>query len=351
MKNRFDELRRMNWNMPDGKQKLAVLEEMIRIADRYMTEEDAYDARINYMSAALEAGTPEKMLIAFSWCLSKFEKSPGEYSHHSIMWHYKWVLNEIWQMPEFSLEQIERIYEDFKEKCLKYGYNLRAYYQQKVNFMLSQGMPTDAAAFYKLWRSTPRDSLADCKACEQNLFGEYLFKINHVKKGIQAVKPILDGKMKCRSIPQNTYSQIIVPLLKLKEFDKAVSIANKAIRLLKGPQFIEEYGVFLEFFTVTDLPKAEKLYNQTIRFGLESKIGWDRFQYFLSARQFLREWSKKRRRKKLAESDLVTLDWLDLEISSLADSFNRRNGNAYMNQYIVDKDKITDRLIEAYQLQ
>lgn len=351
MKNRFDELRRGSWNMPDGRQKLAVLEEMIRIADRYMTEEDAFDTRINYLSAALEAGYPEKMLVAFSWCLSKFEKSPGEYSHHNIMWHYKWVLNEIWQLPEFSLEQIERIYEDFKEKCLKYGYNLRAYYQQKVNFMLSQGMLTEAAEFYKMWRSTPRDSLADCKACEQNLFGVYQFKINHLKRGIQTLKPILDGKMQCRSIPQNTYSQVIMPLLKLKEYENAIATAKKAIRLLEGPQFIVEYGIFLEFFTVTDLPKAEKIYNQTIRFGLESKVGWARFQYFLSVRQFLRMWSKKKRRKKLAESDRVSLDWLDLEIASLADSFNRRNGNAYMNQFIMDKDKNIRRLVEAYQRQ
>jgi len=351
MKHRFNELRRGSWNMPDGKQKLAVLEEMIVLADRYMTEEDGYNTRMGYMSAALEAGCRERMLVAFSWCLSKFDNSPSEYSHHGLLWHYKWVLNEIWRMPEFSLEQVERIYEDFKERCLKYGYNLRPYYQQKVNFMLSQGMISEAAEFYKLWRSTPRDALADCKACEQNLFGEYMFKINHLKKGLQAVKPILEGKMSCRSVPQNTYGQMIVPLLKLNEYDQAAAIAKKALRVLKGPQFIEEQGIFLEFFTVTDMPKAVKIYNGTIRYGLESKVGWDRFNYFLSVRIFLREWNKKKRRKKLAESDRVTLDWLDREIASLADSFNRRNGNVYMNQFIADKDKNMNRLIEAYPIQ
>jgi hypothetical protein len=351
MKNRFDELRRGSWNMTDGKQKLAVLEEMIRIADRYMTEEEAYDARINYMSAALEAGCQERMLVAFSWCLSRFEKAPSEYSQHELMWHYKWVLNGIWRMSEFSLNQVESVFDDFKQMCLKYGFNLRPYYQQKVNFMLSQGMISEAADMYRLWRSTPRDALADCKACEQNLFAEYLFKINHLKKGLQAVKPILDGKMSCRSIPLNTYSKITVPLLKLKEFELASTTAKKAIRLLKGPQFIEEHGIFLEFFTVTDLPKAVKIYNDTIRYGLESKVGWDRFNYFLSVRIFLIEWNKKKRRKKLAESDKVTMEWLDREISSLADSFNRRNGNVYLYEFIAEKEKNTYRLIKAYQLQ
>ena len=348
MKNRYDELRRVSWSMTDSKQKLVVLEEMILIADRFRTEEDAYDARISYMSAALEAGCREKILVAFSWCLSKFEKKPGEYSEHTLMWYYKWVLNEIWRMPEFSLEQVERIYEDFKQKCLKYEYNLRPYYQQKVNFMLSQGMALEAMEFYKLWRSTPRDALADCKACEQSLFGQYLFKINHNRRGMQTVKPILDGKMRCQSIPQNTYSQTIVPLLKLKEYDQAVVIAKKALRLLKGPQFLEEHGIFLEFFTVTDLPKAVKIYNETIRYGLESKVGWDKFNYFLSVRIFLREWGQKKRRKKLAESERVTLDWLDQEIAALCQAFNRRNGNDYMSQFIADKDSNTRRLIAAY---
>jgi len=350
MRIRYNELRDASWNLPDGRQKLAVLEEMIQIADRYMTEEDAFDARISYISAAQEAGCSEKTLVAFSWCLAKFDKTPGAYSHHTIMWHYKWVLNEIWKFPEFSLEQIERIYEDFKEKCLIYGYNLRAYYQQKVNFMLSQGMLTEAAEYYKLWRSTPRDSLADCKACEQNLFGVYQFKINHLKRGMLTVKPILDGKMQCRSIPQNTYSQVIVPLLKLKEYEIAMTTAKKAIQSLKGPQYIVEYGIFLEFFTVTNLAKAEKIYNQTIRFSLESKVGWDRLQYFLSAREFLRTWNKKKRRKKLAESDRVSLDWLDHEIAVLAEAFNQRNGNSYMNQLISDKEKNTRRLVEAYSM-
>ncbi|RJX37133.1 hypothetical protein D3P09_24825 [Paenibacillus pinisoli] len=348
MRNRFNELRRGSWSITDEKQKVATFEEMIVMADRYMTEEDAYDTRINYMSAALDAGSREKILVAFSWCLAKFEQTPGEYSVHTLLWYYKWVLNEIWRMPEFSLDQVERIYEDFKQKCIQHGYNLRPYYQQKVNFLLSQGMLAEATEFYKLWRATPRDSLADCKACEQNLFGVYQFKMNHYKRGMGTLKPILEGKMSCHAVPQNTYSHTIVPLLKLKEYDQAIAIAKKARRLIKGPQFLEEHGIFLEFFTVTDLPKAVKIYNDTIRYGLDSKVGWDRFHYFLSVRMFLAEWHKKSRRKKLAEADRVTMDWLDWEIARLAEAFDRRNGNSYMTGFIEEKSLHTRRLIAAF---
>ncbi|MBW7453275.1 hypothetical protein ACFOLF_18270 [Paenibacillus sepulcri] len=348
MKNRFNHLRRQTWSMPDGVQKLALLEEAIHIADKYLTEENAYDARMDYSNAALECGCPERIFISFSWCLAKFENSPGVYSTFNIMWHYKWILGQLWRIPQFSLEQIEQIFDDFKEKCSKYGYSLRAYYQQQVNFKMSQGNMEEAAIHYKQWRAANRDSLSDCKACEQNLFGRYHFMINQNKKGMQTVKPILEGKLQCRSIPQNTYSQIINPLLKLGEYERAISTANKAFRTITGPGYLTEYGIFMEFFTVTDMRKAVKLYERTIRLGLESRVPWDQLQYLLSLRHFLQEWSKTRRRKKLLESDTVTLSWLDNEIQSIAELFNARNGNDYMTQYISEKELNFRRLVLAY---
>lgn len=348
MKNRFAELRRGSWSMPEGRQKVAVLEEMILIADKYMTEQDAYNARISYLSAAQQAGCREKIIVAFAWCLARYERAPADYSAHQLLWYYKWVLNEIWRMPELGLEHVGGVFEDFKRKCEEHGYSLRPYYQQKVNFMLSQGMMNEAVECYKLWRAAPRDALSDCRACEQNLFGQYDFKMNRNRKGLRTIKPILDGKMSCQSIPQNTYSQAIVPLLKLKEYEHAAAIAKKALRLIKGPQYLEEHGIFLEFHTITDLSKASKIYNETIRYALESRVAWDRLNYFLAARVFLAEWGKKKRRKKLAEWERVTPEWLDNEVAILREAFNRRNGNTYMTQLMADKDKHIRRLLAAY---
>jgi len=348
MKNRYDELKRETWRMPDGKQKLTLLEESIRLADKYLTEEDAYNARMGYSSAALDCGCPERIFVSFSWCLAKFEQQPSEYPSSTIMWHYKWVLEQVWRIPQFSKEKIEQVFDDFREKCLNYGYSLRTYYQKKVSMLLSMGNLKEAAHYYPQWRAAPRDQLSDCKACEQNLFGIYYFEINHNKRGMQAVKPILEGKMSCRVIPQNTYSHIVSPLLKLGEFDQAISIANKAFNSIEGPPYLEEYGIFMEFFTVTDMKRAVKLYERTIGLGLECRMPWDRMHYLLSVRLFLQEWSKAKRRKKLIESDKVTLEWLNEEIDSLVHSFNARNGNDYLNQYIKDKQMNFDRVVAAY---
>lgn len=334
--------------MPNSLQKLAMLEEAILIADKYMTEEDAYDARMGYTSTALECGCPERTFVSFAWCLSKFEKTPGLYSSHSILWHYKWILNQVWRLPQVSLEQIQSIFEDFKEKCLQYGYSLRVYYQQSMNLMLSQGRLEEAADYYRQWRTAPSDSLSDCRACEQNRFGSYYFQINHNKRGMQAVKPILDGKISCRSVPQATYSRVISPLLKLGDYEQALRIAKKAFRTLEGPEYLEEYGIFMEFFTVTDMNKAVKLYERTIHLGLACKMPLDRLHYLISVRLFLQQWSQAKRRKKLVESETVTLAWLDEEIGMLAAAFNERNGNDYLTAFIADKEANMQRLVNAY---
>lgn len=348
MKQRYEQLQQETWGMPDGRQKLALMEEAIRLADQYLTEDEAYEARMDYSSAAMECGCPERQLVSFAWCLAKFEQKPGDYSAYSLMWHYKWVLNQIWQYPQLSLEVIESVFDDFKEKCVRYGYSLRPYYQQKVYWLLSQGNKEEAARYYKEWRGAPRDGLADCQACEQNLFGEYYFSINANKRGMQAVRPILEGKMHCHVIPDHTYSAVISPLLKLGEYDRAMAIANKAVRELAGPEVLVEYGVFLEFYAITDIRRAVKLYEKTIDLGLASRNPWNKLNYLLSVRFFLREWQRTKRRKKLREADTVTLPWLDQEIAALTEAFNKRNGTRYVDEYVQDKEQTVTRLTQAF---
>ncbi|MFS0725298.1 hypothetical protein [Paenibacillus sp. 1P07SE] len=348
MKQRFDELKRSTWELPSGRQKLAVLEEMIRIADRYMTEEQAYDARIGYLSEASEAGCQEKLLVIFAWCLAKFEQNPGDYSAHTLMWYYKWALNSAWQIPELTLAQVDSLFEDFREKCLRHGYSLRMYYMNKVNSLLSQGRLPEAAAAYKLWRTEPRDALADCLACERHMLGTYHIGIGHIRRGLQQLKPILEGQMSCRHIPQQTYGHIILPLLQLQEPERAHALARKALPRLDGPAYLPELGAFLSFYTVTNLSKAEKLYRQTIHLGLESRAGWDRLHYLLAVRQFLREWHRKKRRKRLAASDRVTIPWLDEQLALLAAAFDRRNGNDHISRLITDADSRVNKLIKVY---
>lgn len=344
MKQRFDQLRNEAWSMPDGKQKLAVLEEAIRMADLYMTKEDAFYARMTYSETALDSGFEERFIVSFSWCLSQFEKKPDTHSSFSIIWHYKWLINQIWRFSQFGAAQIEAVFDDFKAKCLQYGHSLRPYYQNLHRYELSRGNFEAAQTNYELWRKSPRDGMSDCRACEQNAFGYYHFRLGRYKRGLQTIKPIMDGRMTCKSIPQNTYSHMLLPLLETDQAEEAAKMAKKGARLLSGPTSLTDYGSFLAYYAIADINKAAKWYEQTIHYALESRVGWDRFLFLSSARAFLSVWHEQNRRRKLKTSAEITNDWIKQETDALANAFDRRNGNDYCARLLSQRVKQVRKL-------
>ncbi|GFN31497.1 hypothetical protein [Paenibacillus xylaniclasticus] len=348
MRSRFNGLRNQVWELPKGKQQLILMEEAIRLADEHLTPSDAYEARMSYSNMAVDLGYPERLLISFAWCLAEFDRKPGEHSAHTIMWHYKWVLARGWQFPQIATSEIERIFADFKERCLKYGFSLRPYYQQLVHYHLAKGEREEAQRCYKEWKSAKRDYFSDCSACEQDSYGRYYFDLNQNKRGMRVIKPILEGKVSCRSVPQSTYVNMVEPLLKLGQFEEAKEAAKKAVRSLDGAGYLTEFGLLLEYYTLTDMAKAAKLFERTISYGLECRMPWMRFLYFVSVRLFLLHWHAGSRRKKLAAPEYVTLEWVEQETSRLADAFDRRNGNSHCRSLAASKERQMMKLQAAY---
>lgn len=340
MKQRFEELRLQASLLPDGKQKLLLLEEAIQIADQYLTKREAYEARMEHTDVACSAGYADRMIVSFAWCLSRFEGSPGEYSQSELLWKYKWVLNQIWHLPQLDVGRIDAVFDDFKAKYLQYGYSLRPYYRNRVVLLQSLGRMEEAEREYKLWREAPRDSMSDCRACEQNDFGYFYFRMGEPEEGIKALKPILAGKMTCHAVPENTYGQLILPLAVLGRADEALRYARLAHdNIGEGPYYLYEYGVLLEFYTAADIRQAAKIYERSIRHGLECKMPWDRFHYFLAVRQFLQEWERRPGKRQLLGTEHVTLEWLDREIATIAEAFDARGSNRYMHQLIANKER------------
>ncbi|MDQ0059364.1 hypothetical protein [Paenibacillus harenae] len=337
MKQRYDELRSEAWNLPDGKQKVTVLEEAVRIADLYMSKEDAYYARMSYSEAALMSGFEERFIVSFAWCLSQFEKQPELYDSHQLIWHYKWLIGIIWRFPQFGAVQIADIYYDFKRMCLQYGHSLRPYYSKIHMYALVSGHAELAQTYYEAWRKAPYDAMSDCRACEQNMFGYFHLASGRYKRGLQTLKPILSGKMSCRSIPQNTYSHVLMPLLEIDQHDEAAKLARKCSRMLKGPGYLEEYGRLIGYYAATDLNKAAKLLESTAAYAISNKTDWNRFQYLIGAKAFFSLWNEKKRKRKLNVHSSFTSEWVEAESERLARAFDDRNGNEYCQGLLAHK--------------
>lgn len=345
MKERYNDLRNKAWELPTGAQKLALLEESIRIADQYLSKREAYDARIAYSQSALFAGYVDRLFVSFAWCISEFEKNPDEYAAFTILWHYKWVLHEIWRFPDFSPETIMKMFDDFRDKCVKYGYALNPYYKLLYIYYSASGHQEQASLNYDRWKKCKRDMLSDCSACDQQTLGLYHFERGHWKRGMKVLSRILDGKMSCAEIPHSTYSYVLLPLLELKEDERAAAIAKRGIRMIDGQRFLEEFSNYLEYYTVADLTKAKKCFEKTARDALTVKAEWVRFKYLVSADIFLDRWYRRRRRTELRVPETMTKEWVAAEAYRLAELFDRRNGNDNCQRYMAHRRERIERLL------
>src|ERR1044071_1376222 len=88
------------------KRKTELLEEAVREADADNLDDLAYDARMKLLPAANWSGDVDKMLVAFAWCVAKFDEDPTKHSVHSILWYSKWAALEAPRFPSVSRARI-----------------------------------------------------------------------------------------------------------------------------------------------------------------------------------------------------------------------------------------------------
>ncbi|HEY4220027.1 MAG TPA: hypothetical protein VGO62_01765, partial [Myxococcota bacterium] len=147
--------------LPDGlKQKTALLEEAVRLADSENDDKLSYDARMRLLPAAVFSGDTDKMLIAFAWCVAHYEANPGKYSEFNILWYSKWAALEAPRLPSVPRARIGQILDDTERRYRDHGVSLRPVFQQRHYAAIELGDLDDAARNYEKWWAEQRDSYA-----------------------------------------------------------------------------------------------------------------------------------------------------------------------------------------------
>jgi len=117
-----------------------------------------------------------------------------------VMWIYKWVLSNCSDFYQVPLKDCKAFYRDYKKRCIKYGHNLRSYYELLYYFYDSMGDALAAANAFQRYRQTQRDSNSNCKACEHNFEADYYINIkDDFERAKELLKDIEDGTLVCGS--------------------------------------------------------------------------------------------------------------------------------------------------------
>jgi hypothetical protein len=349
-RSRIAELMQQAEGLERGPTQVGLLEEAVRLADLLVDLDLAFETRSTLIDAASFSGSPEKALVAFSWCLARIDREPGRFPEHDMLWRYKWVINSLPTFPQIHRPQIDSAVADMTRRIERVGSGMQPVYKVRFKIAGKMGDLAEHQAAHDLWADSARSDLSDCLACDRDDEVRYLINLGCDAEAVAHARPILDGAQRCAVVPHNTLAWVLLPLVRLGRVAEAVPCHLKGYRLIaRNRDFFAESSQHLQFLALTDnLAKGMKLFETHLPWALDTFDLLDRFQFSLSSSflfQRLGESGKDTVRLRLPESfpghqasgryalaDLAA--WLDSDAEGLARRFDERNGNDFFARKI-----------------
>lgn len=248
------ELFSQSYYLEDGDSKIMLLEEAVRLADICGDFELQYDARDLLINAATFGGAPEKAIVAYSWCLAQYDQRHAQgMDEWRLLWMYKWILTNIASFPQISKAQIEEMLDDMAARYVRAGFSLRPNYMLRNRIYRFWDEEKAADFFYKA-QETYRDSASDCAACELDDAVSFALRQQDDAEAARLAVPIIQGRLRCGSIPKITFATLLLPLLRLGRTDEAVSLHLQGYRLVarNGKGYVSSVADHLTFLAVTE---------------------------------------------------------------------------------------------------
>jgi hypothetical protein len=166
---------------------------------------------------------------------------------------YKWILTNISSFPQISKAQIEEMLDDMAARYQRAGFSLRPNYMLR-NRIYRFWDEEKAAEFFHKAQETYRDSASDCAACELDDAVSFALRQQDDAEAARLAVPIIQGRLRCGSIPKITFATLLLPLLRLGRTDEAVSLHLQGYRLIarNGKGYVSSVADHLTFLAVTE---------------------------------------------------------------------------------------------------
>jgi hypothetical protein len=339
--------------LEDGDSKIMLLEEAVRLADICGDFTLRHNARTLLINAATFGGAPEKALVAYSWCLAQYDGGrEQEIDEWTLLWMYKWILTNITSFPQISKAQIEEMLDDMAARYRRAGYSLRPNYMLR-NRIYKFWDEAKAAEFFHKAQETYRDTASDCAACELDDSVSFALRQQDDAEAARLAVPIIQGRLRCGSIPKITFANLLLPLLRLGRMDEAVSLHLQGYRLVgrAGKGYVSSVADHITFLAVTEnLDRAVRIFEKHLADASALADLASKFDYYIAA-WFLLDELRGRGRETLklrlprplevyeeSETYQTTLlaGWFLRQAQTLAARFDARNESDYYTRRIRD---------------
>jgi hypothetical protein len=169
---------------------------------------------------------------------------------------------------------------------------------------------------------------------------------------VKMAQPILEGKLRCRSVPRQTLSEVLLPLVRLGRMVEAMGCHRQGYRLIKhNSGFVNDAAKHLVFLALTNnLVDPINIFEYYLPFPRNAEIAdyAHRFEFTLASR-FLMERLRAEGEHSVkcdvpeafpayqasGEYDVVALEeWFEADARRLAARFDARNGTDWFTHLV-----------------
>jgi len=235
-----------------GTARVAAAEVAVSRADELGDEDLRYKAREILMTAAVFSGRPDLATVHFGWMLARFDADPARHSEAMLLWQYKWIVTRLPLFPQIPKAQILATFADMEARFRRYGQGEHAL--QKIRRTLCQNLGDDrgAAKAHRAFLTTRRDTLSDCAACVPSSNVYYYIGVNDDEKAFAEAAPILDGDLRCASVPHSTIAGLLLAYLRNGRGEEAMALHRRGYKLVeRNPEHVDDAAKHMLFLALT----------------------------------------------------------------------------------------------------
>jgi len=332
------------------KTRTSLLAAAARAADAAENAAFGYRIRLDLVESAFDCGEISRGLTAFAWCLACHDRTPEVGPLSRLHWRYKWVLEWATELVEVSRAQLLGLLDDAEARFKRQGVGAGVMAKLRADMYAALGAPEESLRFHEIWKTTSRDSLSDCRACELNAEIFRLIEIGRPQEGLSKTEELIAKRMSCLEVPALTYAEVL-PVLHAEGRAEQAEQYHRAgyaqLKRLADKRVSSLMGHFLHLAVTGQTGRGLRILRASLAAAAGHPAAYTRLRYLVGAGVLLERISRSQDTLKIAwpaafgGDDQVrarplreVLASLEAASTTLAAAFDERNGNDHVSRRV-----------------